>query len=86
MNSINRDEAMNEWEQENIKLLTSKKMGEWLGRRDTRLLEEITKKIQRRADEIHFRYNDQNDGRIAGMEEAIEIINWYKPYKEGEDK
>ena len=75
-------QSLNDWEQDNIRLLTSKTMGEWLGRRDTRLLEEITKKIQGKADNIPYGYDDRDDGMIKGLEEAIEIIDWYKPYRE----
>ena len=36
-----------EWEQINIELLTSRQMGEWLGRRDDILRERIKEKIKR---------------------------------------
>jgi hypothetical protein len=37
--------TLNEWEQKNIEVLTSREMGEWLSRRENRLLEQIQAEI-----------------------------------------
>lgn len=38
--------TLNEWEQSNIEVLTSREMGEWLGRRENRLLDKIKAEIE----------------------------------------
>lgn len=64
--------TLNEWEQSNIEVLTSREMGEWLCRRENRLLEQIRDAIEREAD-----YQDANvNADVAkGMYMAIEIID-----------
>ena len=37
---------LNEWEQSNIEVLTSREMGEWLSRRENRLLDKIRAEIK----------------------------------------
>ena len=39
--------TLNEWEQSNIEVLTSREMGEWLSRRENRLLERIQAEIEK---------------------------------------
>lgn len=38
--------TLNEWEQSNIEVLTSREMGEWLSRRENRLLDKIRAEIE----------------------------------------
>ena len=37
--------TLNDWEQSNIEVLTSREMGEWLDRRENRLLDKIRAEI-----------------------------------------
>ena len=57
------DEGLREWEHQPnvIRVLTTKEMGDWLHRRDKRLLQEIRQRIMSKD----------------GLEEALEIIDEY---------
>jgi len=65
--------TLNEWEQSNIEVLTSREMGEWLGRRENRLLDEIRAEIEFEVD--HRTY-------MLCAEDVFEIIDRYRGDKE----
>ena len=66
--------TLNEWEQINIEVLTSREMGEWLSRRENRLLDKIRAEIQQTADE-----EQKHDEKWAiGLRYAMKIIDKYK--------
>lgn len=67
--------TLNEWEQRNIEVLTSREMGEWLCRRENRLLDKIRAEIEREAD-----YQDANvNADVAkGMYMALDMIDKYR--------
>lgn len=77
--------TLNEWEQINIEVLTSREMGEWLVRRENRLLEQIRAEIEQ---EIIPRNSDQYDHEAmwqnCGLRMALKVIDKYK--SESEDK
>ena len=62
--------TLEEWEQENIAVLTSKEMGLWLGRRDSRLLKQIKSEINRKANSGQW-----SEAVIYGLQKAIGIID-----------
>ena len=73
------DKELTEWEHQShvITVLTSREMGAWLGRRDSRLLQEIRQ-------EIADRY--ENDGLyFNSLKFALEIIDKRIKEIEGED-
>lgn len=59
---------LNKWEQNNIEVLTSREMGEWLGRRENRLLEQIRAEIERATIEMDY----------DTAKEALNVIDKYK--------
>lgn len=61
--------TLNEWEQSNIEVLTSREMGEWLCCRENRLLERIRNEIA-------------NEKGTFPKEHYIRIIDKYKGDKE----
>ena len=70
--------TLNEWEQINIEVLTSREMGEWLGRRENRLLEQIRAEIEQlhHHPKLDFIKNDEV------VEMALDIIDEHKGDKE----
>ena len=74
--------TLNEWEQSNIEVLTSREMGEWLGRREKRLLDKIRAEIQKLPDINPDYPMDRREHICKG--EALYIIDKYKA--ESEDK
>jgi hypothetical protein len=66
--------TLNEWEQINIEVLTSREMGEWLSRRENRLLEQIRAEIERLHyhPKLDFIKNDE----VVGM--ALDIIDRHR--------
>ena len=61
--------TLNEWEQRNIEVLTSREMGEWLSRRENRLLEQI------RAEINDVAVKTQNEDKREGLYIAREIVD-----------
>ena len=82
--------TLNEWEQSNIEVLTSREMGEWLCRRENRLLEQIRAEIEEckqyrgmTGNPIIDKHNVGLDKYYdLGLEKAIKIIDKYKGDKE----
>lgn len=82
--------TLNEWEQSNIEVLTSREMGEWLGRRENRLLDKIrdeieqAKTIELKTGDIAFKanadvvINPQYRNFTSGLNIALQIIDKYK--------
>ena len=70
--------TLNEWEQSNIEILTSRKMGEWLSRRENRLLDKIRAEIEQITDTMGVSYN-----QYVSKIDALQIID---KYRESEDK
>ena len=71
--------TLNEWEQSNIEVLTSREMGEWLGRRENRLLAKIRaevkgKIVKRPWLDFKDRERDRNDAFL----EVLDIIDKYR--------
>ena len=76
--------TLNEWEQSNIEVLTSREMGEWLCRRENRLLDKIRAEIEGKyrvilkgtpKDYWAVRWNDC-------LDEVLQIIDKYKAESE----
>ncbi len=68
--------TLNEWEQSNIEVLTSREMGEWLGRRENRLLDKIRAEID---EQKNYRcFDDDMCIYKAGLIDALEIIDKYR--------
>ena len=66
--------TLNEWEQNNIEVLTSREMGEWLCRRENRLFEQIMAEIEQIADE-----EQKHDEKWAiGLRYVVKIIDKYR--------
>lgn len=66
--------TLNEWEQSNIEVLTSREMGEWLYRRENRLLGKIRAEIEQIADE-----EQKHDKKwVIGLRYALKIIDKYR--------
>lgn len=66
--------TLNEWEQINIEVLTSREMGEWLSRRENRLLEQIRAEIKQLPYQRIF-------GKVSSyslLDVVIEIIDKYR--------
>lgn len=65
--------TLNKWEQSNIEVLTSREMGEWLGRRENRLFDKISAEIAEYKDDkvIHAEQNEMIDI-------MLEIIDKYR--------
>ena len=78
-----------EWEQQNIEILTSKEMGEWLIKRFTNknlnALAEVKRRINHRIEEVNIESQGIHGevsfgivtGKIRGLKKAIEIIDDY---------
>lgn len=66
--------TLNEWEQRNIEVLTSREMGEWLCRRDNRLLEQIRAEIDR----LHYHPKLDYIKNDEVVEMALDIIDHYR--------
>ena len=66
--------TLNEWEQEYIEVLTSRKMGEWLGRRENRLLDKIRAEIEQKC---CITIGRENDPAIT-LYDVFQIIDKYK--------
>lgn len=66
--------TLNEWEQSNIEVLTSREMGEWLYRRENRLLDKIRAEIEHlhHHPKLDFIKNDDV------VEMALEVIDKYR--------
>lgn len=77
--------SLNEWEQDNIEVLISREMGEWLGRRENRLLNNIRAEIKTKYDSIPWRNNDYDDGWIEALEWVFDNV-LDKHMAESEDK
>lgn len=71
--------TLNEWEQSNIEVLTSREMGEWLGRRENRLLDKIRAEIKslQNANPLYW-----HSGDMVERDEVFEIIDKYKAESE----
>ena len=68
--------TLNEWEQSNIEVLTSREMGEWLGRRENRLLDQIRAEIEQNAYPIVHGVNNHEKGMtLYGI---LQIIDKYR--------
>lgn len=65
--------TLNEWEQNNIEVLTSREMGEWLSRRENRLLEQIRAEIAD-LDDADYDY----EGYYKAVTDALNIIDKYR--------
>lgn len=72
--------TLNEWEQSNIEVLTSREMGEWLGRREKRLLGKIRAEIESLQDANPLYWHS---GDMVERDEVFEIIDKYKAESEG---
>jgi len=74
------DKELTEWEHQShvITVLTSREMGAWLGRRDSRILQEIRQKIDKWHHLTDKAFND-------GIDTALEIIDKHIKEIEGED-
>jgi hypothetical protein len=70
--------TLNEWEQINIEVLTSREMGEWLVRRENRLLEQIRAEIDR----LHYHPKLDFIKNDEVVEMALDIIDKYKAESE----
>lgn len=66
------DKELTEWEHQPhvLNVLTSREMGGWLGRRDSRLLQEIRQEIDKHCSDNR----DRNDGLYI----AMKIIDKYR--------
>ena len=75
--------TLNEWEQSNIEVLTSREMGEWLSRRENRLLDKIRAEIKYIGgdDEKAFCKN-LNKSYIQGLKDALKVIDKYREEQE----
>lgn len=70
--------TLNEWEQSNIEVLTSREMGEWLCRRENRLLDKIREEIER----LHYHPKLDFIKNDEVVEMTLNIIDKYKGDKE----
>ena len=72
------DIALTEWEHQPhiLKVLTSKEMGAWLGRRDNRILQEIRQEIE---DNVLETLSDGGDDWFTAdkVNDCIDIIDKY---------
>jgi hypothetical protein len=66
--------TLNEWEQINIEVLTSREMGEWLSRRENRLLEQIRAEIER----LHYHPKLDFIKNDEVVEMALDIIDRHR--------
>jgi hypothetical protein len=66
--------TLNEWEQKNIEVLTSREMGEWLSRRENRLLEQIRAEIER----LHYHPKLDFIKNDEVVEMALDIIDRHR--------
>ena len=69
--------TLNEWEQINIEVLTSREMGEWLSRRENRLLEQIRAEIEQITDTMGVSYN-----QYVSKIEVLQIIDKHRAESE----
>jgi hypothetical protein len=67
--------VLNEWEQQNISVLTSRQMGVWLARRESRLLDKIKEDIEKQAD---WYFEAGEDLRGGAVLEILTIIDKYR--------
>jgi hypothetical protein len=68
--------SLSKWEQDNIKILTSRQMGAWLGRRDNRLLDEISAEIEN-TEIVYDKCPNYEDDR-TDEEKAADLFDMYK--------
>ncbi len=68
--------TLNEWEQSNIEVLTSREMGEWLCRRENRLLEQISDEVNK------LKKVSEGNKVYVGINDVLDIIDKYKGDKE----
>ena len=66
--------TLNEWEQSNIEVLTSREMGEWLCCRENRLLGKIRAEI----DQLHYHPKLDFIKNDEVVEMALEVIDKYR--------
>lgn len=66
--------TLNEWEQSNIEVLTSREMGEWLSLRENRLLDKIRAEIE----QLHYHPKLDFIKNDDVVEMALEIIDKYR--------
>lgn len=81
------NQSLREWEQDNIKILTSRQMGEWLSCRDNRMLGQIHAEIEqililyeKEEEKKEQLCNDMNEAYIPsdvcyGINLILEIID-----------
>ena len=71
------EESLKKWEQKNIKLLTSREMGEWLYRRDMNrdMKERPQQNSWRDQMKEHFRNAAKNDGDVFRLYEIEAILD-----------
>lgn len=75
------EEELTDWEHrpDVIRVLISYEMGDWLHRRDKRLLQEIWDEIDAHREKLKIMADDDwYAGKIRGYDCAIEIIDRYK--------
>lgn len=71
--------TLNEWEQSNIEVLTSREMGEWLCRRENRLLDKIRAEIKG----LTYYWCEVNPRTV--IDEVLDIIDKYRKEQEDAD-
>lgn len=76
--------TLNEWEQSNIEVLTSREMGEWLGRRENRLLDKIRAEIGQLPSYV-AKFNGGAFAIHIDKEKVLQIIDKYKTESEDKD-
>jgi hypothetical protein len=81
------DIALTEWEHQPhvLNVITSREMGAWLGRRDSRILQEIRQEIE---DNVLETLSDGGDDWFTAdkVNDCIEIIDKHIKEIEGSDK
>lgn len=73
--------TLNEWEQNNIEVLTSREMGEWLSRRENRLLDKIRAEIKEAVwEDVVVSLDGTDETRIPRLDpdDVFEIIDKYR--------
>ena len=75
------EEELTEWEHrpDVMRVLTCYEMGDWLRRRDKRLLQEILDEIDAHREKLKIMADDDwYAGKIRGFDCSIEIVDRYK--------
>lgn len=72
--------TLNEWEQRNIEVLTSREMGEWLCRRENRLLDKIRAEIKGMTPTYHN--PDWSITDLVSISEVLDVIDKYRSESE----